>query len=69
MNDHAEEDREANLFAMALLMPEEMIRREAKLLSAIDLLEDKSIKPLADKFNVSIILMVIRLIHLGIIKL
>ena len=69
MNADTAEDREANLFAMALLMPEDLIRREVKLLGRIDLCEDNSIKPLTDKFKVSTILMTIRLVQLGIIKL
>lgn len=56
------EEKEANLFAMALLMPEDLVRQEvSKMNTPLDLCDDKSIKRLADKFKVSKALMAVRL--------
>jgi Zn-dependent peptidase ImmA (M78 family) len=62
-NQISDEDREANLFAIALLMPEELVRKEvAKLKQPLDLSDDnKGVKQLAQKFGVSITLMAMRL--------
>lgn len=53
------QEAEANLFAMALLMPEELVRKE--LAKGIDIAEDEEIKKLAKKFQVPIGLMAIRI--------
>ena len=62
-NKISDEDREANLFAIALLMPEELVRKEvAKLKRPLDLSDDNcGVKELAKKFGVSITLMAMRL--------
>jgi Zn-dependent peptidase ImmA (M78 family) len=62
-NEHCrEEEDEANLFAMYLLMPEEFVRREvSKMKDEIDLESGKQIAELAKKFQVSVPLMTIRL--------
>lgn len=62
------EDREANYFAMCLLMPEEFVRREVAKLGGIDLTEDGGLKSLAKAFGVSIGLMAVRLGQLGFIS-
>lgn len=63
--DTSQEDREANYFAMCLLVPEELLRREVSEMKRrheqIDLCEDKTLKRLADKFKVSNTVMALRL--------
>ena len=61
MTDRERCDHEANLFAMALLMPEKLVRAELKRLGPIDLADDRATKALAKKFQVSETLMAIRL--------
>ena len=57
-----EQEREANLFAMYLLMPEEMVRKQVKKLGgSLDINDDKNIKTLARKFAVSEQLMTLRI--------
>ena len=51
-------DEEANAFAMALLMPEEWIRRDAK---GIDLLDTLAVEKLAKMYQVSVPLMSFRI--------
>jgi Zn-dependent peptidase ImmA (M78 family) len=53
-------DVEANLFAMELLMPEELVRRElAK--HPFDLLDEKKMRKLADQFEVPLTAMAMRI--------
>ena len=48
-----QEEKEANYFAMCLLMPEELVRKEVKRMGGnIDIGDDKTMKKLADKFGV-----------------
>jgi Zn-dependent peptidase ImmA (M78 family) len=56
-------ENEANHFAMCLLMPESVVRKEAKKIGYIDLCatEDENLKKLACKFHVSMALMAMRL--------
>ena len=62
------EEREANYFAMCLLMPEKFVREEiAKMGGSIDLADDKQIRILANKFQVSIAMMTVRLGQLAIL--
>ena len=57
-----EQENEANLFAMELLMPEFMVRAEVeKLGNKIDIADDIQIKKLARLFDVDIALMTMRL--------
>lgn len=64
-----EEEKEANYFAMCLLMPEELVRREvSKMGGNFDLEDDKAMRALANKFGVSIAVMTIRLGQLSMIK-
>ena len=56
------EEAEANQFAMCLLMPEDFVRREVKKMGGnFDIEDTKSAKQLADKFKVSLPIMMIRL--------
>ena len=56
----------ANYFAMCLLMPEDLINKEAKKYAThADLFDDRWVKKLSDKFGVSPNLMLIRLGQLG----
>jgi Zn-dependent peptidase ImmA (M78 family) len=57
MTDDMMED-EANAFAIALLMPEEWIRRDAK---GIDLLDTSAVEKLAKLYQVSVPLMSYRI--------
>lgn len=59
-------EQEANYFAASLLMPENLIRKEARVMQC-DLHDDENVSKLADRFNVSLSAMTFRLINLGII--
>ena len=68
-----QEEKEANLFAMALLMPESHIKRELKRLNVLDSNDfdyesDEKIKLLSEKFQVSEQLILLRLNQLGFFK-
>ena len=65
MDDHPNE-REANYFAMCLLIPEDMIQADCKGLFIE--LHGTQIKDLAERYQVSELLMTLRLADLGIIK-
>lgn len=58
------EEREANQFASALLMPEDLVRSEAQ---SLDLLDEYDVAHLARRFGVSDQAMSIRLQQLGLI--
>lgn len=60
-DDKETQEAEANQFAMALLMPEEMLRAEVQKLGGIDLCDDSKVKALAKKFQVPQTLMAIRI--------
>ncbi len=60
------EEREANQFAAALLMPAPWLRRELKM-HAVDLGDDESLRALCDKFGVSNQAMMYRLMNLGLL--
>lgn len=62
-----ERDLEADLFAMFLMMPEEMVREAVKweAPAGFDLVEEPAIKKLANKFRVTEQLMILRLVQLG----
>lgn len=59
-NDNPIQERQANAFAAALLMPQKFLIAEIKERN-LDLNDEKSLKYLAKKFNVSITAMAIRL--------
>lgn len=54
-------DREANAFAFALLMPEEMVNREVERMGGIDIEDDVKLARLAKKFKVSLQVAALRL--------
>ena len=54
-------EQEANAFALALLMPEEWLRRDVKAMGTIDIVDDVKVGKLAKKYQVSIALMTFRL--------
>jgi len=59
-----DKEQEANYFAICLLMPEALVRREVESLGPLDLLNDVKVAKLARKFEVPISLMVLRLAEL-----
>ena len=54
-------EREANYFAMCLLMPEQFVRDEVKKMGGLDLVDDLKLNKLARKFQVSDGMMAMRL--------
>ncbi len=52
-------EREANLFAMLLLMPKEFIKKDIE--TEWDIFDDKIIKILADKYQVPVTALVVRI--------
>jgi Zn-dependent peptidase ImmA (M78 family) len=60
------EEREANQFAAALLMPATWLRRELQM-HAVDLGDDESMRALCDRFGVSSQAMMYRLMNLGLL--
>lgn len=62
------EEKEANQFAMELLMPEDFVRKEIRELTDFDIIDDNQIMLLAEKFEVSISVMTLRLAQLQIIR-
>lgn len=65
MAERSLEDREADYFAMCLLMPEAFVRRELARMGGVELSDDKALRLLARKFAVSLGLMALRLGQLG----
>lgn len=61
----AEEDAEANYFAMCLLMPQHMVHSEVDRLVMAKKWDEAGVKQLARTFGVSEIVMTIRLTQLG----
>lgn len=61
MTDSETMEKEANLFAMYLLMPENLVRAEVKKLGGFDIEGGEGIISLAKKFKVSVPLMTLRL--------
>lgn len=59
-------EREANLFALLLLMPEKHLRNDLKDIGTLDLLDnsDEKIAKLADKYKVTSVMMTMRLVIL-----
>ncbi len=63
--DAESEEQEANYFAMCLLMPESMVRKEVtKMGGRIDLCDDRVLMLLSKRFGVTVGLMAIRLSEL-----
>lgn len=63
-------DREANYFAVCLLMPADMLKRDVATMypDGLDLVDGKEIKTLAKRYQVSVTLMTARLMELGVFK-
>jgi Zn-dependent peptidase ImmA (M78 family) len=59
------EEREANYFAMCLLMPEEWLRADLEKIGGIDIEDEAAIKKLAARYKVSTTLMVLRIGQIG----
>jgi Zn-dependent peptidase ImmA (M78 family) len=60
------QDKEANAFAMALLMPAEWLTRDADEIAASSgVLDDADVSSLAKRYRVSVVMMTIRLRELG----
>jgi Zn-dependent peptidase ImmA (M78 family) len=60
-------EKEANYFAMCLLMPAHLVKQEVAKLT-IDLTDDTAIKSLAKTFDVSMTAMALRLSQLKVLK-
>ncbi len=61
-------EKEANLFAAELLMPESFLRHDLAGRTALDLYDDNYIPELAQKFGVSVQALMFRLQYLGYIE-
>lgn len=61
-------EQEANYFALALLMPREILIREIKS-AKLDLTNDVALKELAKKFGVSQTALMVRMSHLNLFNL
>lgn len=59
------EEKEANLFAAELLMPARFLSKEIEQIGSVDVLDDTSIRDLAEKYDVSLQAMTFRLAYLG----
>lgn len=57
----ADMEGEANIFAMELLMPEHLLRKDIERLGGIDLEDESAIKTLARKYKVSLTVMAVRI--------
>ena len=64
-----EMEREANMFAMCLLMPEKLVRKWLKDHGPMDFTDDDYIKRLARDFAVSSTIACLRLQQLGIFRI
>lgn len=57
-----QDDREANYFAMCLLMPEQFVRKEVAAMGGrFDMADDNQLKILAKRFEVGVGMMTLRL--------
>lgn len=61
----AQMDREANAFAMELLMPEEWLRADLAKLGGVDIEDEQRIGRLAKKYGVSSPVMILRIAQLA----
>lgn len=57
-------EREANYFAMCLLMPRDWLLADLKALGSIDVCDDPNIRKLAKKYGVSEQMMTVRIVDL-----
>jgi Zn-dependent peptidase ImmA (M78 family) len=63
------EEKEANLFAAELLMPMTFLQADLEAYTAIDLLDEEVLKPLADLYQVSTQALTFRLAYLNYVQL
>ena len=63
------EEREANHFAAALLMPQHFIERDLAVAGGMDLVDDDFLRGLARQYDVSAQAMLFRLANLGFVSL
>lgn len=59
------EEKEANLFAAELLMPEKFLERDLAELDGVDLCDEQALKGIAEKYQVSTQALAFRLAYLG----
>jgi len=62
------EEKEANLFAAELLMPQHFLARDVEEIGTIDLMDEAVLQELASKYGVSTQAMTFRLAYLGYIQ-
>jgi Zn-dependent peptidase ImmA (M78 family) len=62
------DEKEANLFAAELLMPKAFVEKDIADIQAVDLMEEKTIKSLAEKYQVSTHAFAFRLAYLGYVQ-
>jgi len=62
------DEKEANLFAAELLMPKAFVEKDIADIQTVDLMEEKTIKTLADKYQVSTHAFAFRLAYLGYVQ-
>lgn len=67
--DRQIQEREANLFAMCLLIPEPFIRKELEEQGGFNPLSETQLQALAQRYQVSVSLMALRLADLGYMQL
>lgn len=63
------EEKEANLFAAELLMPERFLAKDLEKIGAVDLLEEDVLSKLAERYGVSTQAMTFRLAYLRYVQL
>lgn len=63
-NSNEVEDTEANYFAMCLLMPAEVVKKEVRAMGGVDLANDDNLRALARRFGVSMTAMAMRIAQL-----
>jgi Zn-dependent peptidase ImmA (M78 family) len=63
------EEREANLFAAELLMPQSFLAKDIATAGGVDLVDDRFIKKLAGRYRVSTQALLFRLANLGYVRL
>jgi Zn-dependent peptidase ImmA (M78 family) len=62
------DEKEANLFAAELLMPKAFLEKDLANIETVDLMEEKTIKSLAEKYQVSTHAFAFRLAYLGYVQ-
>lgn len=62
------EEKEANLFAAEILMPQKFLERDVQRIGTIDLMDEDVIRELAEEYGVSAQAMTFRLTYLGYVQ-